>query len=508
MNTQVEQPITLSGRSVWIIDNDIPIQSADFEKDDMVQGMRPIDRGTLLSLLRKEEEWRDPAVLALCKELINKMGDINGFILPTGAIEYLKKGAKAPDIIIFDMDYGSLLNKEKVLEFLKIILKGYISLVQVYSKEGIDTINRDLGPFVTEYKRLQPTLLKDQTNAEKLETIITQKLSSSLSAQLGTNVRRLSTIAIEQVLVEIDNLPVNTAIRVLTGEEEGIGDVELVELLSTKIGDYLKSSRELAEAMLQYGRKLGVPADKEKHYVDEAIDIFATAIRNRIQYDKWLYDAIRSTKDLVEEEKIDCDQTKNIVRNFFAFRVYDQPGDDWVRTGDIISFDADYPAYYHELFLVLTPGCDLARFWKKTRGLLTLARMQPVDKDGIEQIKKCNNNEFNNTSITSKNPFVLPSVLIPDHGQMDYLLFSHEITNKKIKEPEVKPGSSSKEKKSIFERQLTYTEIRQSGENIQRYCRVSEPFLSGIMSEIGTRLFRVGVPDFPTEEATRIKKLV
>lgn len=509
MNTEIKQPLALSGRCVWIIDDDIPIQSADFDNDDMIQGKRPIDRGALLSLLKKESDWRDSAVLELCKELTNNSGDINGFILPTGAIEYLNKGVKAPDIIIFDMDYGNILKKERVLECLGIILKGYISLVQIYTKEGIDTIIRDLGPLVAEYdRRLQPPLPKDLTSAEKLEAVITQKLSDSLSAQLASNVRRLSTIAIEQVLVEIDNLPINIAISVLTGENEAVGDVELVELLSTKIGDYLKSSQDFTKALTQYSRKKGVPNEKEKYFVDEAIDIFATVIRNRIQYDKWLYDAIRSAKLTTFGEEIEDDKTINIVRRFFAFRVYDKPGDDWMRTGDIVSFTADDAAVYPDLYLVLTPGCDLAHFWKKTRGVLTLVRMKPLNKDGIDHVKKCNNNGLKNTSISSKNPYVFPSVLIEGHDAMDYVLFPHEITNKKFKEPEVEQGSSKVQKRAIFEQQLTYSEIQHLGEIMERQCRVSEPFLSGILSDISGLLFRVGVPDFPTTEKNRIEKLV
>jgi hypothetical protein len=379
----IEEQVPLSEKSIWIVDDDIPIYAAKFDNDDMLDGSRPIDRGALLSLLMIDDDyWADKAVLELCKELVKEKGDIKAFLWPTGPVEYLRKGGKAPDIIIFDMDYQAMKDKEKVLEYLEIILKSCISVVQIYTKESLEEIAPDLEPLTKKYStRLQAPKLKTATNAKSLEEIVFKKLESSLSAHLATNIRRLSSIAIENVLVEIDNLPIDVAIRLLAGGEDEMQDVELVELLSTKVGDYLKSSLDLADAIKQYGKRLGVSPDSEKQFVDETTELFATVVRNRIQYDKWLYEAIRTTNQLAKGNETD-DDTKRIVKEFFAFRVYDQPGDDWVRTGDIVSLGNYNKAEREEhpdLYLILTPACDLAHFWSKTRGVLTLAKMHPLN---------------------------------------------------------------------------------------------------------------------------------
>lgn len=203
MRPQAENPISLSDKSVWIIDDDIPIQKADFDKDDMLKGSYPIDRGALLSLLRKEENWDDKAVFELCGELINATGDFKAFILPMGAIGYLQKGNTPPDVIIFDMNYRNIQDKNTVLDHLEKILRMCISVVQIYTKEPLEGVTYEVAPLINKYpNRLQSPRLKSDTHAGQLEIAISEKLAGSLSAQLAVSIRRLSTIAIENVLVE------------------------------------------------------------------------------------------------------------------------------------------------------------------------------------------------------------------------------------------------------------------------------------------------------------------
>jgi hypothetical protein len=66
MNAPIDQKSTLSNIDIWIVDDDIPVEAAKFEKDDLLTGSRPIDRWVLSSLLALEEEiWTDKAVLEL-----------------------------------------------------------------------------------------------------------------------------------------------------------------------------------------------------------------------------------------------------------------------------------------------------------------------------------------------------------------------------------------------------------------------------------------------------------
>ena len=509
MTTQAENLVSLFDRSVWIIDDDIPIQAVDFEHDDMLTGQRSIDRGTLLSLLSKRDAWGDDAVFEICKELVRVTSNVEAFVIPTTAIQQLRMGVKAPDVIIFDMKYQLLPRKDEVLNSLETILSECTSLVQIYTKETLEEANADLEPLNKRLrKRLQEPLRKIDTNASTLTNSLSEYLKISFSAQLATNIRKLSMIAIEKVLVQIDDLPVDVAIRLLAGKEDEFQDVELIELLAAKVSNFISSSNDTADVIKEFGQKLGVPAENEKRFIDETSEIFAIAIKNHIQYDNWIYSTIRSMKQSAQQVASD-EETRKIIKNFFAFRIYDQPGDKWVRTGDIISIgpEVDKDGYLF-LYLILTPACDLAHFWKKTRGILTLGKLYPLTSSGVAKVKNYNEGKLENTSITARNPFVFPSIAIEGFPPVDYVMFFHEILHKSLPEPTLKPEITAKEKKDFFNKQLTYTDISELKENIQRYCRISEPFLGGILAEVGSLLFRVGVPDFPDEEKERIKNII
>ena len=134
-SAEIEPKVPLANNNIWIIDDDIPIQSVDFDKDDMVSGERPIDRGTLLSLIGKEDEWTDSAVLELCKQLVACAGELKAFPSPPSAIKHLRSGAVAPDVVIFDLKYQTITNKDDVLGYLDVILNECISVVQIYTEE-------------------------------------------------------------------------------------------------------------------------------------------------------------------------------------------------------------------------------------------------------------------------------------------------------------------------------------------------------------------------------------
>jgi hypothetical protein len=510
MNAQTENQFTLSNRNIWIIDDDIPLQAAEFAKDDMLEGSRPIDRGTLLHLLSKVDEWDDPAVMELCNEIVSTADEVKAFLLPPVAIDHLRKGAKAPDVIIFDMKYRSLPDKDTVLESLRTILSECISIIQIYSKEAPEEATVELEPLKAYFaSRLQEPLSKKDINANLLADRLSKYLQTSLSTQLATNIRRLSTIAIENVLVRIDNLPLNVAIELLAGEnEENFSELELVELLSVKVGDYLRSSDELASAMRVYARQLHVPHEQEKLFIDESVELFSTAVRNRIQTDKWLYEAVQSAKK-ASDNHVPNEETEKIVQEFFAYRIYDQPKDEIVRTGDIISTSADSLSdKMTDLFMVITPPCDLDKFWIKTRGILTLAKLHPKDIGIHKWIAYANSKPSNISSITStQNPLVFPSLPISATDRLDYILFLYEIEKYEFDGTNLWKPEENIAKKARFSRPLTYTELRGFHGNMKRICRVSEPFLSGVLAAIKEHLFRAGVPDFPSNEKGRLRKI-
>lgn len=493
--TETGELVSLADKEVWIIDDDIPINLVKFDIDDILAGNRPIDRGTLLALL-SYENWPDDPVKTLCTQLVREAKNVTAFTQPVAAIKYLSLGILVPDVIIYDLVYRNLPTNTDSKEYLTKLLGQCVSVVQVYTQEPVEEAILHLGSLLEFSSRLGSPQNKGQVDVGSLAQIINTSLKKSLSVQLATKIRRSSLGAIEDVLVRIDTLPLNVAVRLLAGETETPEELDLVELLSVKVSEGLAQRNELAQAVRQYATDKGVPEERINEIVQETIALLVANVRQHICYNEELFNIIKSAWEAARQgsEKEGDETTQRIVREFFAFRLYAQPKDDLVRTGDLIALPENTAQDPPDLYLVITPPCDLARFWKKTRGRITLARLCPATR-GVARAKSCGNSKFKaGSSITAQHPMVLPSVPLSQNGHVDYVLFPHEIQFLEFE------NSSATE----FQRPLTYTE---SNGKITKCCHVSEPFLAGILAELSSVLFRPGIPDYPDEEEKRLKGL-
>lgn len=127
---------------------------------------------------------------------------------------------------------------------------------------------------------------------------------------------------------------------------------------------------------------------------------------------------------------------------------------------------------------------------------------------GIQRVRSYANPKPNRIeSITARHPMVFPSVPLSKNEREDYALFVYEIRHLEFDGSALWKQDEGISKKKRFSCPLTYQELRELGVNIDRKCRVSEPFLSGVLAELGDYLFRPGVPDFPDEERERLKGL-
>lgn len=501
-----EGQLSLNDKEVWIVDDDIPVEQAEFEHDDMLKGVRPIDRGALLSLL-KMQNWNDDRVRSLCEELTQKAGNVTAFISPSYVAEHLDKGAKRPDVIVYDLRHRTLA-PEKVQKALKEILERCISVVQVYTQESEDEANKEIQDLIARFPNRLVNPKNKSLSAADLTKILEGHLQSSLSAGLASTLRRLALSSVENVLLQIDDLPITVAITLLAGEEEP-EEADLIELISVKVSESINASPDLADAVNKYAIAKGVPQSKVFDFAQEISFILASHLKEHIRNNGGLINEVRSVwrKTItVKGKKVGQTDSRiiEIIRDFTAFRLYTRPADGMVRTGDVIVVKATQEKDQNppDLYLVLTPPCDLERFWKKTRGSLTLVKMHPLDERGSKKLRLHGNSDFgikNETisSIISRGtPIILPSILGADgeNKRYEYALFAHDIYFKEIE----KIGMTSDTA------QLTYKDL---GAGFELRCHISEPFLSGILSEIRNIIFRPGVPDFPVEETTRLEKL-
>lgn len=502
MTDEVDKP-RLEKKYIWIIDDDIPIELLENEIDDMLSGERVIDRGTLINLLQYEG-WIDDPVKSLVTQLVHEAGDVNAFIHPASAIVHLLKGGIIPDSIVYDLGYQNISTRNS-LEYLERILDQCVSVVQVYTKEPLEEAGKKLQNLLSSYPtRLEEPRNKVDTDAIELATSIARKIDSSLSARLAGKIRKLTNLAIESVLVQIDDLPIQIAVRLLTGEHDTPNELELVEFFAVKVTEALGQKTELKETIGNFAVNKGVPEQKIKSFSDELVTLLTTHVKEFILHDDQLLLAVKEVWQEMVNAKSDekIKDTEEIVKRFLAFRLYSKPTDDFVRTGDIIHIGelTDEPA---ELYLVLTPICDLDKFWKKARGVVTVAKMYPLlEPEGISKTHSYGNKKFQvGASITAKQPMILPSVPTANDVSQDYMLFIYEIENQRFEDTELMDVGS---KNRSVSSPLTYSQL----ESVRRLCKVSEPFLSGILSDIQSRLFRLGLPNFPTEEKSRLSRII
>jgi hypothetical protein len=492
----------LANKEIWIIDDSLPVEQLEFDKDDFLQGLRPIDRGTLRELMKKD--WDEIAVEDLCNELLSTALNVTAFIQPSSAVNHLLRGASIPDAVIFDLKYRTA-NDEQVRTSLRSLLTSSISIVQVYTKDSLDAARDELASLLSDFPtRLVEPTSKDDTNAEALAKAIKQQVDKSLSAKLAKELRRLSLQAVESVLVRIDGLPQSGLKQLLGGAaDDDAEESELTELLSTKVSETLAGAAELTEAIETYVSESGIIDERKEEVVRRLADVVVATAREAIRNSGGLLALAENWERAQLANVPNPNNTGQIIREFFQFRIYASPPttDKLVWTGDIVRRPSTESESERggtsepDLFLVLTPSCDLTHFWKKTRGVLTIARMTPIDERGSKKIWEYKNQNYGiqNTpsSITANNPMILPSVRLGDKS-IDYALFAHELVFEHFPIP---PNTSPNVP-------LTYGNL--DGQFV-RQDRISEPFLGGILDEIRRVLFRSGIPDFPDEEKNRIQ---
>lgn len=492
----------LANKVVWIIDDSILVNS-DIEGDDSVAGKRPIDRGTLKSLL-SVEGWTDQSVHALCDELLSKANNVMAFRQPDAAIKYLKEGARLPDVIVYDLVYASSSKDKSSLADLEYILSHCLCTVQVYTQEPAEEYNVELGLLREKYLSRFAEPKPKTITAEALADLIGKHLQTSFSAHLANAVRLSSAKAIEEVLVKIDNLPLDYAVKLLTGNEKP-EDLELLDLLGIKVGEALESNKELNDAVGQYFTGKGLDPEAVNKVVGEIVALLVSHTREYVS-EGGLLKIIRDASEIsvAKENALPQEKSDQVIRDFFAFRLFSHPKDDLVRTGDIMASTAEHvaPSDFPTLYLVLTPPCDLEKFWKKTRGVLTLAKMHPLTNEGTQEVKNYGNPNFEmGESITARHPLVIPWVPLGSSSNMDYVLFAYEISFMYFEDAALaKAGKTNKQ----VDRPLFYENLQGK---VARKCRLSEPFLTGILSQIQDILFRSGIPNYPHEEKNRLQNM-
>jgi hypothetical protein len=461
-----------------------------------------VDSAELVLLTEQDSAWgQGVAVKEVITRLIQEKAQVLGFTDPDGALLYLSGGGCPPDVIVFDLKY---LNKsqEAVRKSLATLLASYYVTVQVYTNEPQAQAESELRELREKFPmRLAAPVSKGAVDAVHLAGILDERLKGSLSAHLGSPVRKTALKAIESALVRIGDLPLDRVFGVLTGAERNHEDDEtaeqsLLELLYVKLGEALRSDRGLQTAVATACASKGID-----DCADDIVATIVSQIRRQFLSEGWLRNTLKSVIDLLRSatranQAAPREPEDSAAREFFAFRVYDLLPNDMVQCGDILHFSI---SGQEQDAMVITPPCDLDKFWKKTRGVLTLIRMRSFE-DGYN-LAQVGGNKFEiGNSITAKEPYILPP--IPPSNMADCCIFPGEIFSWCLTKPDAAPS-----KASLPVEQLEALSTRFGVAGLKRLARVSEPFLSGILDSIHHAVFRMGLPDRPKEEYKRIDAL-
>ena len=423
--------------------------------------------------------WDDIAIQNLCTNLLNKGWLIQAFPHPTFYENKLEKDVYISDILVFDWEYVS--GEVEQINVLRRILSQYPVYVYVFSgADKENEIKKVIEDELKEFNGRVSYLLKDNgCGYEKTALDFSNKLDEmkekNFSFYFGSNIRRIVANSVESILVKFADLDLNNVLSLLSYDNlDDELSIDMKELISLKIAEYIQTSSEIRDILCQDGI--------EKNVAEELIGTIEGKIKNNIISAKL---SLSSPKK--SEEVCDID----IIRSLWSFRLYHKTSDTdkIVRTGDII-VNEEAKDFSH-LYLVITDNCSLSRFGRKTGNILNTVELTHIRSEVKHEIKFNNLTSLTNVAglnNTDGRPLLLPYIPIEENRLEDYLLFmqkhffiSFDVENKK------KP--------------LSYDDI-----GYRKVCSISSPFLHPLVGTIISNLFGWGCPDYPAKIQEDIKK--
>jgi hypothetical protein len=457
--------------SVCIIDNDIPAAGAE------AQAFGINDIGLLnasnLQLLIQRETWPDQIIRNLTATLleareqdgITPKWDVYGFMHPTFYINAIDHGFFRSDLVIFDWDYpgvqnATVTNSESIL---KQILDRTFCLIFIFSKadkkEEIDAILAK--PEFQEYKERLQYLDKAVENVDQTNTLLERAdamYASNFSFKFASVLRRRSVQCADQILSDMGKASLNDVRNLLVVGEGG-----------------------------------------KKDFIDFLAERFRTTIAGSN-----VYDLVEQIPALGAAAAVDA----TLASKVWSYRLYFQqePGDDLVRRGDIVSVGG-------EVLLVLSADCDLLRFWHKNLGIINAVALHPLAQSNTtlkEMLALCVKPELAKSQFGSllgrmgnltEGPFVLPFVPAGDEGLKSFLAIPKDLVSRRIPTP-AGWNELGKEKKSHHPMKYAYWA------GARRLCTVSEPFLTPVIQHVFNAIGGAGVPDYPEHMKEVLKKIL
>jgi len=361
-----------------------------------------------------DEIWTDVIVKNLCSSLISYGWLVYGFSHPSHFLENLENDSSmCPAIIIYDWDYaGSSTENSSIL---KEILSKYPVYIFVYTgsdkiKEITDLIQSD--EFHLYERRISPLekIINGESSVNSLTTELNNLIQNDFSFIFGSNMRKILLNGIDKTLSNFSNMNINDVLKLLNGEQNESLSKEIKRVIADKITSYIKMSKDVDDIIKEFNSDIKI--------INEIKNILSSKIENNIISAELTIDNSSET-----EEESASNDTKALMRELWAYRLYNNPTDNVVRTGDIIRKKGS--DNYNNLYLIITDNCSLTRFKSKTAGLLNTIELKPLNLFSQDEIKAKNITSLTNTTGFSKTygrPLLLPYINL-NKEYVDYILY-------------------------------------------------------------------------------------
>lgn len=419
-----------------------------------------------------DKEWTDVIVKNLCSSLILNGWLVYGFSHPNHLLEKLEDDSSmSPAIIVYDWDYidSTVENENKLKE----ILSKYPIYIFIYTGcDKTDEIRNliDSKEF-NSYKR-KISILKKNTDGESSVDKLTSKLNDLIqkdfSFKFGSDMRKILLNGIDKTLSNFSSMDINNVLKLLNGEQNENLSKEIKRMIADKITSYIKMSKDVDDIIKEFNSDIKI--------INEIKNILSSKIESNIISAKLVID----NSSEIEEEST-SDEAKALMRELWAYRLYNNPTDNVVRTGDIIRKEGS--ANYNNLYLVITDNCSLTRFKNKTGGFLNTIELKPLNSFYKNEIQVNNISSLTNAngfSKTSGKPIMLPYIKI-DNNYVDYILF---MQNHKC----FSVTKANKNEPLLYDNEFNY----------ERVCSISSEFIHPLIGTIVSNLYGWGCDDYST----------
>lgn len=442
--------------SICILDDGIPLED--------YKGL--ISHCMFVDLCSDKEKWKDKPLYKLIESLTSaklpKKEEsseeenkyiISGFSNCNFFLNHIVEDIFSPDIVVFDWDYPGIEDPSPILLE---ILESQYSMIFIFTGADTETkVESAIKGSFDKYKNRIKVLYKDtEESLSDLQSGIEDALKT-FSFQYSHHLKQKTLKALDSILSSFGQFSIKEFVKFF-GELRG-GD---------RVLSFLDFNEIIADKL------------KTKLINDGDTDVPALPkVNNGI-----------SEPPLPEEK----------IKELWGFRLYHQPKDDIVRRGDIFKLK-------DETFMVISADCDLARFWKKNLGFLTIVPLMKICDNALKEMLNGAKVDFKGFSLTSltnpssiENITVLPGLSFKEkngeNNLTDYVVMTKSVSSIYIQ----KPDKDDKNNNFNPESPLTYRHIAKKFKTISFEDRkkIAEPFLSPLIQFVIGNITSLGVPDF------------